>query len=75
MSVNNELIQIYTKEKGLEIMFKRVQPVNRFYILRKRVQAIRRSERIRTIKFQGEKVVPRESDFRAGKWTMNTNVI
>lgn len=53
MSVNNELMLIYTKEKGLEIMFKRVQPVIGFYILRKGVPAIRRRERIRTINFQG----------------------
>ena len=52
MSVNNELMQLYTKVKGLEIMFKRVQPVTRFYILRKRVPAMQ----IRTIR--GKKIVP-----------------
>ena len=76
MNVDNELMQIYTKEKSLEIMFKRVQPVIGFYILRKRVPAMWRSERITTIKFQSKKVVSGESKFRAGqRTTMNTYVI
>ena len=50
---------------------KRVQPVNRFYILRKRVPAIRRGEgtvnKIIRKQIQGEEVVPQKSNVSVGQ--------